>query len=98
MTSRSEAAAVTVATAAYRESEDALGAFLVEHTIEVKGTKTNVGAIYDVWRLWCETSGERPGRKQDFTAALEDRGHHLESYQHAKQVLDLGIRATGEVS
>jgi putative DNA primase/helicase len=92
------AAAVDLATAEYKSTQDTLGAFLDECTISVGPTKTKVGELFNVWRHWCERSNDRPGRQQDFKAALEDHGFTLESYQNVKYVLGLGILGVGEAS
>jgi putative DNA primase/helicase len=93
-----EAEAVTVATAAYRDEQDAIGIFLAEQTVEEKGQRAKVGELWESWRIWCERGNERSGRKQDFSAALADRGFEIETYQNAKSVRGLGIRESREVS
>jgi putative DNA primase/helicase len=91
--------AVDVATEAYKATQDTFGAFLDECTVAVEHTKTKVGELFSVWRQWCERNGERPGRMQDFSAALEDdHDFVIDTYQNAKFVLGLGILEVGEVS
>jgi len=92
------APAVDQATERYRQGQDTFGGFLVECTIEVERAQTKVGQLWDVWRRWCERSGDRPGRQGDFTVALEEHGIEIESYQNAKYVRGLGIREFGEGS
>ena len=75
---------VTQATAAYRASQDTLSAFLEDCTEESPRARTPVGELWEAWRQWSEASGERPGRKQDFTIALEEHGAELETYQGAR--------------
>jgi hypothetical protein len=69
-----------------------------ECTIKVPRAKTKVGTLWATWKTWCDYSGDRPGRQQDFTAALEDHGLEVEEYQHAKYALGLGLREVGEAS
>ena len=88
------AEAVDVATADYKSSQDQFSAFFDENMMEAK-TKTKVGDLYDLWRGWCERNGERPGRKQDFSAALSERGFNTEKYQGVHYVINLGIRCDG---
>ena len=85
------AAAVDAATEEYKATQDTFGAFLSECTVEIPRTRTKVGDLFSTWQRWCEQSGERPGRKQDFTGALEDHDFEIESYQNAKSVVGLGI-------
>ena len=85
------AAAVDAATEEYKAAQDTFGAFLAECTVEVPRTRTKVGDLFDVWRRWCDQTGERAGRKQDFSGALDDHGFEVETYQGGKYVLGLGI-------
>ena len=87
-----EAKAVTAATEDYRRSEDTFGAWLAECTIEVDRTvRTKVGALWESWRSWCEHAGERPGRKQDFSAALTDHGLTVETHQGYRLTRGIGL-------
>ena len=85
------AAAVDAATEDYKTNQDTFGAFLSECTVEMPRTRCKVGQLYDEWKRWCDRAGERPGRKQDFSAALEEHGFEVSSYQNAKSVIGLGI-------
>jgi putative DNA primase/helicase len=58
--------AVDAATAAYRESQDVLARFLDENATATPDEWCQLGHLWDRWRVWCERSGERPGRRQDF--------------------------------
>lgn len=95
---------VSLATDAYRRASDVFGAFLEERTEAVPRMRTKVGDLWASWRNWCEEVRERPGRKQDFAAALDERGFLVETYQNAKSVVgieiipDQGRREVGEVS
>jgi putative DNA primase/helicase len=87
------AAAVDVATEGYQRSQNLLSTFLLERTDKAVGQRTKVGDLYDEWRRWCESSGERPGRRQDFATALDESSLDVETYQGIKLVRDLGIRS-----
>ena len=87
--------AVDAATEAYRATQDVFGDFLAEYTVKVPRGRCKVGDLFKLWQGWCEEARERPGRKQDFSAQLEDAGFEIESYQNAKSVVGLGI-ATDE--
>jgi putative DNA primase/helicase len=89
-----ESTAVKDATDEYREAEDLFGAFMAECTMQIElRNRTKVGDLYDRWKTWCGDRGEKPGRMQDFSAALKDSGikvvpEHGQNYAHG-----LGIRA-----
>jgi putative DNA primase/helicase len=84
-----ESRKVTQATAAYRAEQDTFSAFLEDRTAESPRARTPVGELWQAWREWSEASGERPGRKQDFSAALESHGIELETYNHQRYARDL---------
>jgi putative DNA primase/helicase len=92
------AGVVDIATEEYKSTQDTFGAFLDECTVVVPQKRCKVGDLFNIWRQWCERSGERPGRKQDFSAALSDHGFLVETYQNAKSVVGLGILDVREVS
>jgi len=93
-----DAQAVTTATEDYRAAQDTLVAFLAECTVEVRG-RAKVGELFEAWRLWCEEAGQRPGRKQDFSEALENHGVELETYQNRRFARGIGLLVrSGEVS
>ena len=92
------AGVVDAATDEYKSTQDTLGAFLEECTVVVPQNRCKVGDLFNVWRQWCDRSGERPGRKQDFRSALDDHGILVESYQNAKFVIGLGILEVREDS
>ncbi len=95
-----DVAAVSSATEAYRAAEDVFGAWLAECTVEVDRTvRTKVGDLWESWKSWCEQSGEKPGRKQDFTAAIEEHGVDIETYQGGRWTRGIGILVrSGEIS
>ena len=75
---------VTQATAEYRAEQDTFSAFLEECTEESPRARTPVSELWQLWRTWCESTGERPGRQQSFTSALDDHGVELEVYRHQR--------------
>jgi putative DNA primase/helicase len=87
-----EAAAVSEATEVYRQAEDVFGAWRTECTVEVaRNIRTKVGDLWESWRSWCEQTGERPGRKQDFAAALDEHGVEIETYQGGRLTRGIGL-------
>jgi putative DNA primase/helicase len=87
------AAAVEAATSAYRQAEDVLARWIDECTEAMdQGERTKVGDLWESWRAWAEVAREAPGRKQDFSAALEEHGVELEKRQGIR--LARGIRVS----
>lgn len=83
---------VTAATEDYRQSEDVFGAWLAECTVSVdRSVRTKVGELWSSWRSWCEQSGEKPGRKQTFSLALEDHDVEMETYQNNRLARGIGL-------
>ena len=67
--------AVDDATAHYRQSEDRVARFLEETCTISEDDSVAVTDLYGAWRGWCDSRAEgRPGRQQDFQAALEGVG------------------------
>ena len=92
------AKAVDEATSAYRESQNTLAHFLAECTVEAPGQRTKLGHLYERWRAWCDVAGERVGRQQDFTTALEEASVKVVVRDRTKWAFDLEIRSEGEAS
>jgi putative DNA primase/helicase len=67
--------AVTSATKAYLEAEDALSAWLEEccDRADPSAWETN-SALFGSWRCWAEKAGEHPGTMKRFVQNLEARG------------------------
>jgi putative DNA primase/helicase len=92
------AEAVSIATEEYRTAQDTIASFLAECTTSVDATvRTKVGDLFKVWRSWCDEAGERPGRSQDFTKALEEHGVVIEDYRHNRLTRGIALLvSTGE--
>jgi len=54
-----DVAAVTEATAAYRQEMDVLSAFLSDCTVPEPGAAASVAGLYEEWRRWAEANGEK---------------------------------------
>ena len=66
--------AVTDATTAYLEAEDAMGAWLQECcAINARHSEASA-ALYGSWKAWAERAGEKPGSQKRFAQTLEARG------------------------
>jgi hypothetical protein len=64
--------------------EDIFSAFLGECAEASPKARTPVREFWTAWQRWSETAGERPGRQQDFSAALEAHGVALENLSGAR--------------
>lgn len=65
---------VSDATAAYRESQDRLGAFLAEACRVEPGEQCKSGELYSAYVGWCSEAGERPWSATALGTALRERG------------------------
>ncbi len=84
--------AVRVATAAYLENEDAVGAWLDECCVlnpNAWGGKTE---LFHSWKTWADRAGEFAGQAKRFWQALEARGFQPHRTMHGKGFYGLRIR------
>ena len=66
--------AVTSATAAYLEAEDAVAAWLKERCEEDSSATASSTALFSSWKDWAEKAGEPVGSQKKLSQRLEDRG------------------------
>jgi putative DNA primase/helicase len=66
--------AVTKATEAYLEAEDAMGAWIEESCEKDSGAWTKTTVLFESWRSWATEAQEWVGSTKRFAQALEDRG------------------------
>ena len=76
----------------YREREDWLSNFLAEYCIPERGAKAPAGELYQLYREWAKSNGERVQRNVDFNATMEGHGFHR-VIRHNKRSWD-GLRIT----
>jgi putative DNA primase/helicase len=77
--------AVTSATDAYLEAEDALGAWIDEQCIRDPNAWEKTTTLYAAWKEWADRSGEYAGSLKRFSQILELRGSgYGVSYQRDK--------------
>ncbi len=62
---------VTSATAAYREQEDMLGAFLRDRCVLVSTASIAKGELYEEFQKWCEANREAAMAKRNFIARVD---------------------------
>ena len=65
--------AVTSATDAYMEAEDALTAWIEEQCVHDPQAWERTTALYAAWKAWADKSGEYAGSMKRFSQALEKR-------------------------
>jgi putative DNA primase/helicase len=70
-------AAVTAATAAYLEAEDALAAWIEEATERDANAWEASGALFKSWQSWGNRAGEYVGSLKKFSQRLEDRSEAI---------------------
>ena len=66
--------AVIEATAAYFETEDALGRWIDEECAIDPIYSGLFSVFFASWKMWAEAAGEKPGSDKRFSQALESRG------------------------
>lgn len=66
--------AVRSATLEYRSSEDVLGCFIEEVTINAPGEVVEVQVLYDAYEAWCKEEGAHSVTKRTLTGMLKLRG------------------------
>jgi putative DNA primase/helicase len=66
---------VKAATNSYRKDMDTLARFIDEECETGTELKVKSSTLYNRYKLWCEESGEKVMRSQDFSNSLQDRGY-----------------------
>ena len=66
---------VIAATAAYREEEDVLGAFVADCCLAGPDYSAASGPLYKAWENWAKANGEKPGTANSFGRKLTDAGY-----------------------
>lgn len=85
-------AAVTSATDAYLEAEDAVAAWLDECCERDPNTWTGSGELFAAWTAWAQKAGEYVGTSKRFVQALETRGFQSMRRQNIRGFLGLRAR------
>ena len=84
-------AAVTRATAAYLEAEDAIAAWVDDCCTRDASAWETRDALFSSWKLWTESAGEYCGSAKRFYQALEARGFNPERRSHGRGFASLKI-------
>ncbi|MFT4008861.1 MAG: phage/plasmid primase, P4 family [Nocardioidaceae bacterium] len=86
--------AVCAATEGYRTASDVLGRYLDERTITGgPALYARAGELFADWQAWCARTGERAGRANEFSQALEQRGFSRERRKIGYVYIGLGLTA-----
>ncbi len=64
---------VRAAVARYRGEEDILGHFITERCIEIETAEVSKGALYRVYKEWCDENGHSPLGSRRFYNQVNDR-------------------------
>ena len=84
-------ARICEATAAYRQQEDILGAFIEDRCVRVPCAKCGKGELYIAFQRWCETTHEPAMPKRSFITRIE----RLDGVAAAKVSRERGWRGIG---
>jgi putative DNA primase/helicase len=74
--------AVRLATAAYKNESDIIGAFLDDACTLDPNANVLVASLYDAYVAWCQRSGEREWSKKAFGIAMQERGFEQHKGTH----------------
>jgi len=66
---------VRAATAAYREEQDVLAAFLADCVIEGLAYTVTATDLYGAYKAWCEETGVKPESQRKLAPRLRERGY-----------------------
>lgn len=66
------------ATDEYRQGQDVLSAFIAEKCVVLTGVKVKAGDLYEAYRSWCESGGEKPVSQTRFGESMTERGFQRE--------------------
>ncbi len=86
--------AVTKATAAYLEAEDAVGAWMQERC--ERSEEDSLANLYASWKSWADFNGEQPRTNKWLVQSLEARGMIAMKTKKGKQILGLRVAPMGE--
>jgi putative DNA primase/helicase len=87
--------AVTVATRAYLEAEDALSAWMEEATERDLTAWESTSGLFNAWSAWAKNAGEDPGKLKRFGEKLEARGLVYDRRRHGRGFR--GLRLIGQL-
>jgi putative DNA primase/helicase len=90
--------AVTSATDAYMEAEDALTAWIEEDCIRDINAWERTTTLYAAWKAWADKSGEHAGSMKRFSQTLETRGGVIYERDRQMGCGFRGLRLVGDAN
>ncbi len=87
-------AAVTAATADYRDEMDTVGPFLDEDCFRDPKAQTLAKDLYEAYNWWCKDLAETPLSKPDFGSRLAEKGFTAGRTKEGRHWRGLGLRKT----
>ena len=78
-------AAVLAATNSYRSDSDLIGQFIAELCEVRPDAEIGAGALYEAYRKWSDSVGEKPMTNTAFGRNITDRGFHKDSKRKASR-------------
>lgn len=85
-------AAVTAATAAYLNAQDALSAWIEEKCDCRAGAWETRAKLYESWSAWAASAGEHGGSRSRLFDAMEARGFHMTKRQGDRGFSGIGLK------
>ena len=86
--------AVKAAVQSYRIEQDVIGRFIEERCVCGHGKVVNATRLFQAYRSWCESQGEKPTTLNDLGRELTARG--FANLKRGGQMIRLGIDVIGE--
>jgi putative DNA primase/helicase len=84
--------AVTEATAAYMEAEDAMAAWIEEAGDREPNAWESSNALFSSWSAWATKAGEYVGSQKRFLGLLETRGFQFHRKEHGRGFRGLRLK------
>jgi putative DNA primase/helicase len=86
---------VRSATAAYRSEMDVLAAFIEDRCVVGRGLEAQATPLYNAYREWAESAGEKAEKQRGFGMRLTERGFAREKRGGTYRWLGIGLRHDG---
>lgn len=84
---------VRVATQGFRQESDAIGRFLDDRCVRLKGARVQASALYQAFEQWCRGEGEKAESQKAFGSVLTEREIERKTINGRQWYFDLGLRA-----
>jgi phage/plasmid-associated DNA primase len=81
----------------YRKSEDRLGMFFADETVETVGGSVPVKSVYGIYRIWSESRGEKPMSQIRLIRMLRDRGMEVTGESGDADILGYTLKTSSSI-